>query len=134
MSQNCRTHFKNLAAFVSIKKLNYFSNPLSSTAADTKEYWTTEMKNIGKGMESPQLIKEFFKYRIKAKKRRESPQLVKSEGKGIPTTRESPQQGNPHNKGIPVKSEGNPHKGIPPILVKSEGNPHNLSKNSSNIV
>ena len=71
MSQNCRTHFKNLAAFVSIKKLNYFSNPLSSTAADTKEYWTTEMKNIEfatyidlKRRESPQLIKEFFKYRI----------------------------------------------------------------------
>ena len=71
MSQNCRTHFKNLAAFVSIKKLNYFSNPLSSTAADTKEYWTTEIKNIEfatyidlKRRESPQLIKEFFKYRI----------------------------------------------------------------------
>ena len=71
MSQNCRTHFKNFAAFVSIKKLNYFSNPLSSTAADTKEYWTTEIKNIEfatyidlKRRESPQLIKEFFKYRI----------------------------------------------------------------------
>ena len=71
MSQNCRTHFKNLAAFVSIKKLNYFSNPLSSTAADTKEYWTMEIKNIEfatyidlKRRESPQLIKEFFKYRI----------------------------------------------------------------------
>ena len=71
MSQNCRTHFKNFAAFVSIKKLNYFSNPLSSTAADTKEYWTMEIKNIEfatyidlKRRESPQLIKEFFKYRI----------------------------------------------------------------------
>ena len=80
-------------------------------------------------MESPQLIKEFFKYRIKAKKRRESPQLVKSEGNphNLSKGRESPQQGNPHNKG----REGNPPQQGNPRKKRREspqGNPPNPRK------